>query len=135
LPVTKDQIEQAKTSTERLSVKLDPPVWVDINYDTQVIEGGVLRLYPDIYNRGVSSLENLRAEISGAGVDAAKLDKQTLQQMLERVSGKEGFRVSIADIKAGRAVTVGQQFPIAGGRDEPAPRLNEKAYAQLDFKK
>jgi hypothetical protein len=135
LPVTRDQIEQAKTSTERLSVKLDPPVWVDINYDTQVIESGVLRLYPDIYKRGVSTLENLRAEISGAGVDAARLDKQTLQQMLDRVSGKEGFRVSIADIKAGRAGTVGQQFPIAGGRDERVFRLNEKAYAQLDFKK
>ncbi|HKQ75053.1 MAG TPA: L,D-transpeptidase [Blastocatellia bacterium] len=118
LPVTKDQIEQAKTSTRRLSVKLDPPVWVDINYDTQVIEVGVLRLYPDIYKRGVSTLENLRAELSGAGVDAAKLDKQTLQQMLERVSVKEGFRVSIADIKAGRAVAVGLQFPMAGNQVE-----------------
>jgi len=118
LPVTKDQIEQAKRSTERLSVKLDPPVWVDINYDTQVIEGGVLRLYPDIYNRGVSTLENLRAELNGAGVDAAKLDKQTLQQMLGRVSGKEGFRVSIADIKAGRTVAVGQLFPMTGNSVE-----------------
>jgi hypothetical protein len=114
LPVTKDQIEQAKTSAERLAVKLDPPVWVDINYDTQVIEGGALLLYPDIYSRGVSTVENLRAELSGAGVDVAKLDKQTLQQMLKRVSGKEGFRVSIADIKAGRAGAAGQQFPMTG---------------------
>lgn len=118
LPVTKDQIEQAKTSAERLAVKLDPPVWVDINYDTLVIEGGVLRLYPDIYSRGSSTLENLGAELNGAGVDVAKLDKQTLQQMLERVSGKEGFRVSIADIKAGRAVAAGQQFPLTGHSGE-----------------
>jgi hypothetical protein len=114
LPVTNDQIEQAKASAERLVVKLDPPVWVDINYDTQVIEGGALRLYPDIYNRGVSTLENLRAELSGAGVDVAKLDKQTLQQMLDRVSGKEGFRVNVADIKAGRAGAAGKQFPMTG---------------------
>jgi lipoprotein-anchoring transpeptidase ErfK/SrfK len=102
LPVTKNQIELAKTSDERLAVKLDPPVWTDINYDTQVIEGGVLHLYPDVYNRGVNTLENLRAELSGSGVDAAKLDDQTLTLMLERASGKEEFRVSIADIKAGR---------------------------------
>jgi lipoprotein-anchoring transpeptidase ErfK/SrfK len=116
LPVTKDQIEKAKTSTERLAIKLDPPVWADINYDTHVIEGGVLRLYPDIYNRGVNTIENLRAELSGAGVDAAKLDKQTLQQMLERVSGKEGlgFRITIADVKAGRAGAAGEQFPMTG---------------------
>jgi hypothetical protein len=62
----------------------------------------------------VSTVENLRAELSGAGVDVAKLDKQTLQQMLERVSGKEGFRVSVADIKAGRAGAAGQQFPMTG---------------------
>jgi lipoprotein-anchoring transpeptidase ErfK/SrfK len=118
LPVTKDQIEQAKTSAERLAVKLDPPVWVDINYDTQVIEGGVLRLYPDIYNRGVSTIENLRAELSGAGVGVAKLDNQTLQQMIKRVSRKEGFRVSIADIKAGRAGAAGRQFPTTGSSVE-----------------
>ena len=46
--------------------------------------------------------------------DVAKLDKQTLQQMLDRVSGKEGFRVSVADIKAGRAGAAGQQFPMTG---------------------
>jgi hypothetical protein len=80
----------------------------------EVIEGGVLRLYHDIYNRGVNTIENLRAELSGAGIDAAKFDEQTLQQMLERVSRKEGFPVSIADIKAGRAGAVGQQFPITG---------------------
>jgi hypothetical protein len=50
LPLTKDQIEQAETSTERLAVKLEPSVWMDINYDTQVIEGGVL--HPVTYNRG-----------------------------------------------------------------------------------
>jgi len=62
----------------------------------------------------VNTIENLRAELSGAGVDAAKLDKQTLQQMLERVSRKEGFLASVADIKAGRAGAVGQQFPMTG---------------------
>ncbi len=114
LPVMPDQIQRAKTSTERLSVILEPPIWVDINYDTQVVEGGVLRLYPDIYDRGVSTTENLRAELNGAGVDAAKVDNRTLLQMFERVSAKEGFRVSIADIKAGQAVNVGQRFPITG---------------------
>jgi hypothetical protein len=32
--------------------------------------------------------------------------------MLDRVSLKEEFRVSIADIKAGRALIVGQNFPL-----------------------
>jgi hypothetical protein len=55
-------------------------------------------------------LENLRAELSGAGVDGAKLDKQMLQQMLGRVSGEECFQVSIADIKVGRARCVAKNL-------------------------
>jgi lipoprotein-anchoring transpeptidase ErfK/SrfK len=108
LPVTKDQIEQAKMSFERLAVKLDPPIWTDINYDTQVIEGGVLHLYPDVYRKGINTPENLRAKLSGSGVDSVKLDDQTLKHMLQRVNDKGEFRISIADIKAGRALISGQ---------------------------
>jgi len=63
---------------------------------------------------GTSTIENLRAELTSGGVDAAKLDEQTLKQMLERVSRKEECRVSIADINTGRALTAGQQLPLTG---------------------
>ncbi len=112
LPVSKEQIEHAKASTERLTVRLNPPVWVDINYDTQVIEGGVLHLYPDIYNRGTNKIGALRAELTGSGVDAVKVDDQMIKEMFGRVSMKEEFRVSIADIEAGRALTAGLQLPL-----------------------
>jgi lipoprotein-anchoring transpeptidase ErfK/SrfK len=107
LPVTRAQIEQAKMSTERLSVKLDPPVWVDINYDTEVVEGGVLHLFPDVYNRSLNHIDALRQELIGSGVDSALLDEQMLRQMLERVTMNEMFGVSLADIKAGQALTAG----------------------------
>ncbi|MGH8594280.1 MAG: L,D-transpeptidase family protein, partial [Gammaproteobacteria bacterium] len=124
LPVTKERIGRVKTSTERLAVKLDPPVWVDINYDTQVIEGGVLHLYPDVYNRGTGTLENLRAELASGDVGAEQLDELMLKQMLARVSRAKEFRISLADIKAGRRAA-GQQSPLTDYSVETKPKRKE----------
>ncbi|MGH8607193.1 MAG: L,D-transpeptidase [Gammaproteobacteria bacterium] len=121
LPVTKERIEHVKMNTERLAVKLDPPVWVDINYDTQVIEGGVLHLYPDVYHRGTGTPENLRAELARGDVGAEQLDEQTLKQMLARVSRAEEFRISLADIKAGRRAA-GHQSPLTDYSVETKPK-------------
>src|SRR5581483_1809134 len=112
LPVTKEQIEQTKTNTQRRAVKLDPPLWVDINYDTDVIEGRVLHLYPDVYGRAGDTLARLRAELQEAGVAAERLDDQTLKEMIGRVSRAEEFIVSVDDIKAGRALTAGRAQPL-----------------------
>lgn len=110
LPITKEQIEQAKTNTERLTVKLDPPIWVDVNYDTHVVEGGVLHLYPDVYKRNKDELGSLRATLSKNGV--AHAEDTTLKQMLERVSRTQSFVIGLADLKAGRGLAVGKRIPL-----------------------
>lgn len=121
-PVTPDKIERAKKSKDRLVIRLDTPLVVDLNYDTEVVEGGVLHLYPDVYNKKTNTIENLRAELKEAGVDDSQLDDRMLQQMLDRVTMNEEFVVSIADIKAGRALEVGKTQPItAGNAPKKAP--------------
>jgi lipoprotein-anchoring transpeptidase ErfK/SrfK len=119
LPVTQTQIEQAKQNTERLAVKLDPPLWVDINYDTEVIERGVLHLYPDVYRRTADELAALRAELTRRGIE--NTDEKTLKQMLERVNRKQEFAVPLTEIKTGRALTDGQQVPLTDYSTEPKP--------------
>lgn len=99
LPVTRLQLDWAKESDERLVAPFDSPLPVDINYDLQVVEGGVLRLYPDVYERGASALDSLKAELQSAGVDVSRLDDQTLRQLLDRVRDGEQFIISIADIR------------------------------------
>jgi L,D-transpeptidase catalytic domain len=116
MPVSHEQIEQAKMSTDRLAAKLDPPIWVDINYDTHVVEGGVLYLFPDVYNRSMNPLAELRQELTGNGVDVASIDDQTLGGMLGRVTMTEMFGISIAEIKAGRALTAGWNRPLTERR-------------------
>jgi lipoprotein-anchoring transpeptidase ErfK/SrfK len=124
LPGSREQIERAKKNKDRFVIKLDAPLVVDISYDTQVVEGGVLHLYPDVYSKKTNTIENLRAELKEAGVEDSKLDDRTLQQMLDRVTMNEEFVVSVADIKAGRALEAGKTQPLTSAnapKKPPAP--------------
>ncbi len=112
LSVSKQQLEHAKSNKNRFVIKLDAPLVVDINYDTQVVEGGVLHLYPDVYNKKTNGIDELRAELKDAGIDDAKIDDRTLRQMLERVTTKEEFTVSVLDLKEGRGLEAGKTEPI-----------------------
>jgi len=116
-PVSAQQIANAKEGGDRLAVKLDSPLLVDINYDPQVVEGGLLHLYPDVYGRGAFSVESLRAELQGSGVETAKLAEPTLQHLLERVSPGKELVIRVRDIEAGR-FSAGQVQPLVKG---PAP--------------
>lgn len=112
LSISKEQIDHAMKSTDRLVAALKTPIVVDINYDTLVIEGGVLHIYPDVYGRDTNTVENLRAELQTAGLDASRLDDATLKQMLDRANPNEEFAVSIADIKSGNALMAGTTRPL-----------------------
>jgi lipoprotein-anchoring transpeptidase ErfK/SrfK len=112
LPVTSSEIERAKTTKKRLTVKLDPPLWVDIDYDTDVIEEGRLHLYPDVYARRRGSAEALRDELAERGVEVAALDDRLLGRMRQRVSATQEFVVDLDDLEAGRALTSGQVEPL-----------------------
>lgn len=112
LAISKDQIDRAMKTTDRLVARLNPPIVIEIKYDTLVVEGGVLHIYPDIYERGTSTVENLRSELQSVGVDASRLDDQTLQQLLGRATPNEEFAVNIADIKSGNALVAGANRPL-----------------------
>ena len=114
LPVSRKQIERAKRTSRMLVAKLDAPLPVDINYDTQVVEGGVLYLYPDVYGRGTNTVANLRAELETSDVDASSLSDRTLRQMLGRAGKRQKFAVDVASIEAGRALTGGRTLPVVG---------------------
>jgi lipoprotein-anchoring transpeptidase ErfK/SrfK len=126
LKVSTQQLEHAKQSKDRFLIKLDAPLVVDINYDTQVVEGGVLHIYPDVYNKNTLSVENVRAELKEAGVDDAKLDDKTIQQMIDKVTMNEEFTASIADIKAGRALEAGKTQPLTSASAMKKPTSKSK---------
>ena len=129
LPVEKSRIAQVRTNHERLEAMLDPPLLVDINYDLQVVEGGSLRIYPDVYDRGAFALDSLRAELHSAGVEASMLKDQILQRILNQVEVDTQFVINVADIRKGRWSS-GRKLPLVdkmiGRRREIARPLVER---------
>jgi len=105
------RIAAAKHSFKTLDVHLDEPLPVDINYDTLVFEGGVLHIYPDVYDRGMNRPARLRAELVSSRVDVSKLDDETMNQMLSQVTKRAQFVVETRSIEQGRALD-GQPLPL-----------------------
>jgi len=121
--VAKSRITQLMGGYERFAAQLDPPVLVDINYDLQVVEGAVLRLYPDVYERGAFALDSLRAELQSAGVAAPLLRDQSLQRILEQVGGDTQFVINVADVGRRRSPH-GRKLPLI---DRPIKNRREVA--------
>jgi lipoprotein-anchoring transpeptidase ErfK/SrfK len=112
LPVPAKKIANAKRTKNTLVARLDDPLVVDINYDTHVVEGGVLHLYADVYGRGTNTVEQLRAELEEYGVDASAADDATLTKLLSLPTRQRQYVVSLESVKAGRALEDGRLVPI-----------------------
>ena len=93
-------------------MRLDDSVPVDINYDTIVIEEGVLHIYPDVYGRGTNRPAKLRAELQAANVDVSNVADRTFRRMLSRVTRRGQFVVDTRSIAEGRALEDGRVLPL-----------------------
>jgi lipoprotein-anchoring transpeptidase ErfK/SrfK len=125
--VTAKQIAAAKLTKKTLVAKLEEPLVVDINYDTQVVEGGALHLYADFYNRGTNTAAQLRAELEESGFDSSALDAATIRKLLARPTQRQKFVVSLESLAAGRALAEGRAVPVLGGAPAATPARKKPA--------
>jgi hypothetical protein len=112
LPVSRKRIDAAKRGSRMYVVRLKEPVPVDINYDTLVIEEGVLHVYPDVYGRGTNRPALLRKELEAANVDVTQLNDATIKRILRKVTRRSQFVVETQSIAAGRALEDGKLLPL-----------------------
>ena len=121
--VSRKRIEAAKRSSRMLVVRLEQPLPVDINYDTVVVEEGVLHVYPDVYGRGTNRPSRLRADLQAANVDVSNLSEATIKKMLRKVTRRTQFVVETRSIAEGRTLEDGHAIPLipkAEGRKQKA---------------
>ena len=116
--VSRKRIEAAKRGSKTLLVRLAEPVPVDINYDTLVVEEGVLHIYPDVYNRGTNRPALLRAELQSENVDVSNLSDVTIKQMLRKVTRRTQFVVETRSIAEGRGLEDGRTLPLIPRREK-----------------
>lgn len=110
--VSAKRIAAAKRGLRTLAVRLEEPVPVDINYDTIVVEGGVLHIYPDVYGRRMNVPARLREELKSSDIDVSTLDDATIRKILSKVTRKAQFVVDTRSIEEGRALEDGQVLPL-----------------------
>ncbi len=129
LPVTGKQIAAAKANKKTLTAELDEPLPFDINYDTLVVEGGALYIYPDVYGRGTNTAARLRDELRTSGVDDSALADAELEKMLASVTRRTKFVVPVRSIEQGSALTDGRSEPLLGSPRQARPARKRRAVA------
>lgn len=124
--VSGKDIANAKRTYNTVVAKLDAPLPVDINYDTQIIEGGKLYVYADVYERKTSTLAGLRRELELYGVNPLAIDEETHAAIVKRVTRGQGFVVSLESIAAGRALADGRPFAVVPQKASPKPKARTR---------
>lgn len=112
LPVSRKRIDAAKRGSKMFVVRLKDPVPVDINYDTLVVEEGVLHIYPDVYGRGTNRPALLRSKLQAANVDVSQLNDATMKRMFGKVTRHAQFVVETRSIAEGRMLLDGKVVPV-----------------------
>jgi murein L,D-transpeptidase YcbB/YkuD len=78
------------------------PVPLALRYDPVEIEGGELRIYPDVYERSRIHTEGVIQALLAAGYDAGSIDRQQVRAVLRRAGQAEGtYTVRLADAFTG----------------------------------
>lgn len=114
LEVTPRQIAAAKRNKKTLVARLDPTVPVEITYDTIVVEGGRLNIYPDVYKHKRNTVENVRQELRSSGVDDSRLKDAEIKRMIAAAVGKRRFSVDVASIERGTSIARGTVLSVVG---------------------
>ncbi len=114
LDVSAAQIADAKRTKNMLIAEMETPIPVEITYDTLVVEGGNLNIYPDVYGHKKNTVENLRKELETSNIDDSQLSNATLEKMLKQAVAKKKFVVSVTSLKAGNALKTGKIVAVLG---------------------
>jgi len=114
--ISRRRINAAKRTSRTLVVGLEEPVPVDINYDTLVVENGILYVYPDVYARGINDPQRLRLELESSNVGVSNLDDETIRRIFAKVTRRKKFAVKTSSIEEGRVLKDGRVSPVIGNQ-------------------
>ena len=115
LPVSDRALLEIKKTKKTLAVPLEPAIQVEITYDTMIVEGGELAIYPDFYNYKKNTVENLRDELRSNNIDDRRFSDTRLRSMIGAAARKKKYVVGIAALRSAKAPSPGRSVPILQG--------------------
>jgi lipoprotein-anchoring transpeptidase ErfK/SrfK len=89
--------EYGRNKTESQTVKLATPVPVELRYETMVVQDGAIHLYPDVYDRGTNTEQNLRAVLQAHGVTLEQLTEQERTKLMSALEQMGGTGMAAGD--------------------------------------
>lgn len=116
LDVPAAKIAAAKRNKKTLIARLTPAVPVEITYDTIVVEGGRLSIYPDVYKLNSNTIENVRRELQTSGVRVDQLSESEIKKMISKAAGRQKFVVETTAIEADLSLTKGRAVKVVGAQ-------------------
>ena len=108
LDITPAQIAATKRGKKTVTVPLEEPVIVEITYDTVVIEDGRLSVYPDVYEKKMNTIANVRAEMRSSGIDDSLVTDKEITRIISLAKGKQRYTALVGDLEAGKATSRGK---------------------------
>jgi hypothetical protein len=132
LDVAPEKIAAAKRSKETLVAPLQPSIPVEITYDTIVVEGGRLHIYPDVYGYRKNTVENLKRELESNGIETAKISDAGLKKLLAGATGRNQSTIKISELRAGRftSAAVVPVVSVSGNTPKATPPSPRKRLPQ-----
>jgi lipoprotein-anchoring transpeptidase ErfK/SrfK len=119
VPASQDRIQHALTTIDRMLVNLKRRVPISIRYDTLVVQQALLHVYPDIYDRGTNTVQNVRSDLAAVGIDTSRIPDQDLAQVVDRADKNEEYIVSTAAVRLGNGATAGHDEPLTSQNVAP----------------
>jgi len=98
-PISKERIERAKRTYERVPFKFVPTIPVRIKYDTIGVENGMLIIYRDVYRLGTNTHRALRNKLLDAGMDTSLLEEGLLRRILLRARKAKVFTTKLSELR------------------------------------
>jgi hypothetical protein len=69
-------------------------------YDTLAVDHGVLRIYPDVYDRGTTRVARIRRKLTAVGVNTGGLPDRTFEDIIRKSRGKHCYTINVAHLVA-----------------------------------
>ncbi|MEQ1762999.1 MAG: L,D-transpeptidase [Pyrinomonadaceae bacterium] len=114
LDITSQQIWATKRNKKTVLVLLETPVIVEITYDTIVVENGRLNVYPDVYQKKMNTVENVRTELRSSGIDDSLVTDKEITRIISLAKGKQKYIALVGDLEAGKATSRGRYSLVLG---------------------
>jgi hypothetical protein len=114
LEISPTQIAATRRDKRTLLVPLETPVIVEITYDTIVVENGRLNVYPDVYEKKMNTIENIRSELRSSGIDDSLVTDREITRIISMAKGKRKYSALVGDLEAGKATSRGKYSQVLG---------------------